>query len=307
MNLTNEIIHIAGEAGFARAGVSPPSLSEKYVTAYQQRSEAGFFGTMNWMRRFYDYPTYLQNRLPWAKSVLVAIDNYFQAAEWPAGIPKIARYAWGADYHKVIARKLKKVCRRIKDLVPEVIYRAYVDNGPIMQKAFAAQAGLGWIGKNSLLIVPGIGSYCFIGIVFLSIELNFNVPITAQCGRCRRCLEACPNKALVNEYALDARRCTAYLTIEKTGDFTASEMEKLQGWLYGCDICQIACPYNRKWNRPGDAQYGAYFKEFGKPVDDWLKLTEDEFDQFFRNSPIRRRGFASWRRNLRALVNNDHF
>lgn len=301
MNLTAEIIHIAGESGFARAGISPPTLSEKYIAAYQQSADAGFFGTMHWLGRYYDYETYLHKRFSWAKSVLVVADNYFQAAEWSTGMPKIARYAWGMDYHKAVMRKMKQVCYRIKALVPEGVTRAYVDTGLTMQKALAAQAGIGWIGKNSLLIVPGIGSYCFIGIVFLSIPLEFSAPISDQCGSCRACLKACPNKALVHDYVLDARRCTAYLTIEKEGKFSKTEAKNLHGWLYGCDTCQTVCPYNQKWNLPGDPQYGAFFKEFGKSVDDWLRLTEDEFNQLFRNSPIRRCGFAAWRRNLLAL------
>jgi len=302
MNLTEEVLRLATEAGFTRAGISPPSLSSQYVKAFQKYTDAGRFGTMRWMRRYYNFAEYIQERFPWAESVLVVVDNYYQSGEWPEEFPKIARYAWGADYHKIVARKLKRVFLKIKALEPATIARAYVDAGPVMQKAFAVQAGLGWIGKNDLLIVPDVGSYCFIGTLFLNYKLQFNEPLPERCGNCRKCLEACPTGALIAEHSLDARRCTTYLTIEEEREFSASEAANLHGWLYGCDTCQMVCPHNQKWNQPGDPQYGAYFEEFGKSVDDWLKLTENEFKQVFRNSPIRRHGFAAWRRNLLALA-----
>jgi epoxyqueuosine reductase len=256
---------------------------------------------MSWMRKYYDFQNYQKTYFSWAKSVLVVADNYFQALEWPAGIPQIARYAWGRDYHKVIKQKLTKVSREINSLEPAAVTRIYVDSGPVMQKIFAWQAGLGWIGKNNLLIVPDLGSYCFIGIVFLNLELGFNEPMSSLCGDCQLCLDACPNKALVDERLLDARLCTAYLTIEKDGEFSATEAENLHGWVYGCDTCQKICPFNQKWNRPGDAQYCEYYPKFSKSLTEWLKLTEEEFSEIFGDSPIRRIGFANWRRNLLAL------
>ena len=301
MSLTAEIIRLAENSGLARVGISPPFLDYKYITFFQQWIDAGFLGTMSWMRKYYDFQNYQKTYFSWAKSVLVVADNYFQALEWPAGIPQIARYAWGRDYHKVIKQKLTKVSREINSLEPAAVTRIYVDSGPVMQKIFAWQAGLGWIGKNNLLIVPDLGSYCFIGIVFLNLELGFNEPMSSLCGDCQLCLDACPNKALVDERLLDARLCTAYLTIEKDGEFSATEAENLHGWVYGCDTCQSICPYNQKWNRPGDAQYCEYYPKFSKSLTEWLKLTEEEFSEIFGDSPIRRIGFANWRRNLLAL------
>ncbi|MBP7886768.1 MAG: tRNA epoxyqueuosine(34) reductase QueG [Candidatus Marinimicrobia bacterium] len=301
MSLTAEIIRLAENSGLARVGISPPFLDYKYITFFQQWIDAGFLGTMSWMRKYYDFQNYQKTYFSWAKSVLVVADNYFQALEWPAGIPQIARYAWGRDYHKVIKQKLTKVSREINSLEPAAVTRIYVDSGPVMQKIFAWQAGLGWIGKNNLLIVPDLGSYCFIGIVFLNLELGFNEPMSSLCGDCQLCLDACPNKALVDERLLDARLCTAYLTIEKDGEFSATEAENLHGWVYGCDTCQKICPFNQKWNRPGDAQYCEYYPKFSKSLTEWLKLTEEEFSEIFGDSPIRRIGFANWRRNLLAL------
>jgi len=302
MNLTDEVRRFAIEAGCARAGISPATLSQQYIAAFQEYADAGRFGTMQWMRRYYNFSEYIQERFPWAQSVLVVIDNYYQPNEWPEEFPKIARYAWGADYHKIMARKLKLVLQKIKALEPATIARAYVDAGPVMQHAFAVQAGLGWIGKNDLLIVPEVGSYCFIGTLFLNLKLEFNEPLPNRCGACRRCLEVCPTGALLGAHTLDPRRCTAYLNIEKESEFMPAEAANLHGWLYGCDACQAVCPYNQRWNRPGEPDYGIYFKEFGRSVNEWLKLTEEEFKHLFRNSPIRRCGYAAWRRNLVALV-----
>ncbi|MFH1214706.1 MAG: tRNA epoxyqueuosine(34) reductase QueG [Candidatus Neomarinimicrobiota bacterium] len=299
---TAQVIRFAIESGFVRAGVSQPTMASKYVTAFKEWTDAGHSAGMHWMYKYYDFPAYLQARFGWAKSVLVVVDNYLQPGNWPVEFPKVARYAWGADYHRVVERKLKRICRIIREMEPATIARTYVDAGPVMQKAFAAQAGLGWIGKNNLLIVPEIGSYCFIGIVFLSIDLEFNEPMAGRCGGCRRCLAACPNGALTDGYKLDARRCTAYLTIEKEGEFSAAEKELLHGWLYGCDLCQEACPYNQTWTQPGDQQYGESFASLGRSLNDWLKLTESEFLTLFRNHPVKRLGYDLWRRNLHALM-----
>lgn len=301
MSLTAEIIRLAENSGLARVGISPPFLDYKYITFFQQWIDAGFLGTMSWMRKYYDFQNYLKTYFSWAKSVLVVADNYFQNVEWPTGIPKIARYAWGKDYHKVVKQKLAKISREINLLEPATVSRIYVDSGPVMQKIFAWQAGLGWIGKNNLLIVPDLGSYCFIGMIFLNLELHFNEPQSNLCGDCQLCRDACPNQALVDEHLLDARLCTAYLTIEKDSEFSMAEKENLRGWIYGCDTCQKICPYNQKWKRPGDTRYSEYYSEFSKSLTDWLKVTEDEFGEIFRDSPIRRIGFANWRRNLLTL------
>ncbi|HPC36999.1 MAG TPA: tRNA epoxyqueuosine(34) reductase QueG [Candidatus Marinimicrobia bacterium] len=300
MSLTTEIMRLAKSSGFARAGISPPFLEDKYVTAFQRWIDAGFLGSMSWMRKYYDFQDYLKTNFGWAKSVLVVADNYFQNVEWLTGIPKIARYAWGQDYHRVVEQKLARVCREINFLEPAAVTCIFVDSGPVMQKIFAWQAGLGWIGKNNLLIVPELGSYCFIGMVFLNLEISFNEPLSNSCGDCQLCLDACPNKALVDEHLLDARLCTAYLTIEKDGEFSEIEKKNLRGWVYGCDTCQKICPYNQRWNRPGDVRYSEYYSKFSKSLSEWLKVTEDEFGEIFQDSPIRRIGFTNWRRNLLA-------
>jgi epoxyqueuosine reductase len=149
MDLTDAIHRFATEAGFARAGVSSPLLSDQYVTALQEYVDAGRFGTMRWMRRYYNFSDYIQERFPWAKSVLVVVDNYYQPGDWSAKYPKIARYAWGADYHKVLARQLKSVLRKIKTLEPATIARAYVDAGPVMQKPLPFRPGWAGSGKTT--------------------------------------------------------------------------------------------------------------------------------------------------------------
>ena len=187
MSLTAEIIRLAENSGLARVGISPPFLDYKYITFFQQWIDAGFLGTMSWMRKYYDFQNYQKTYFSWAKSVLVVADNYFQNVEWPTGIPKIARYAWGKDYHKVVKQKLAKVSREINLLEPATVSRIYVYSGKKKKKIFAWQAGLGWVGKNNLLIVPDLGSYCFIGMIFLNLELHFNEPQSSLCGDCQLC------------------------------------------------------------------------------------------------------------------------
>src|SRR3989441_1982581 len=187
-----------------------------------------------------------------AKVAVVTLTNYFHNPGPPArGQPRVAQYAQSADYHRVLGRRLARLADAIRELVPGSTTRAYVDAGPVPERELAQRAGLGWIGKNMMLIHPALGSFTFIGVVLTDAALAADLPFDVdRCGTCRRCLDACPTDAFAAPRELDARRCIAYLTIEKRGAFTAAERAMVGGWVFGCDICQDVCPWNVKFARP---------------------------------------------------------
>lgn len=253
----SEIDLIATEAGLAKVGISPVTVKDKYIQKLERFLQMGYYGEMTFIARWRNFNSVLKNQLPWAKTVIVALDNYFSPQTWDDQFPRWSRYVWGEDYHVIVRRKLQKVLARLHQSHPEVVGKIFVDTGPIFAKAYAEQAGLGWIGHNCLLIGENIGSFCFIGLLFTNLELEGSRTLSqAGCGTCRLCLDACPTGALIAPGCLDARRCISYLTIEKKTPLTDKESEFLKGQLYGCDRCQDVCPYNRKWAYPtSDERY----------------------------------------------------
>lgn len=295
------------ELGFDLIGIAPAQQSLTYHH-YKRWLSLGFHGEMKYMERQEERKE-IRTLLPDAKSVIMCAVNYFVPDEYldkvsgPRG--KVSRYAWGIDYHEVLLRKLKELLDYLKALLGTWVQgKAYVDTGPILERDFAMQAGLGWIGKNTCLINPLFGSYLFLG------ELIVNVPLTpdsafsrSHCGKCTRCIEACPTGALVAPYQLDARRCISYLTIELKGSIPR-ELRPLMGtWIFGCDVCQEVCP----WNRKAKLTREEAFKPRPWASLDLLKLlelNEGEFQEMFRHSPLRRVKRSGLVRNACVALGN---
>ncbi len=269
----------------------------------KQWIDKGFHGGMEYMTRNIEKRNNPSKLVENARTVVVVLKNYTpQPGQKLRSGLKLARYAYGRDYHKVLKSHLKKLFSFIGDeLTAEVEGRFFVDSAPVSERSLAVRAGLGWRGKNTNLIHPRLGSYVFIGELFLNIELPSGTPIKEACGGCTRCIDACPTGALVAPYQLDTTKCISYLTIENKDSIPSEFSNKFDGWFFGCDICQEACPWN--WNaRPHkepDFNLRSEFRDMN--LDDWIALDETTFDELSKGSPIRRAGYHGLMRNLRFV------
>ncbi|MGM0377968.1 MAG: tRNA epoxyqueuosine(34) reductase QueG, partial [Bacteroidota bacterium] len=287
------------DVGFVSAG--PLNEENRFLDEWLR---SGYQGGMDYMERNAEKRNDPSMLVPGARSVVVVLQNYNPSRkDQPGPGFKISRYAFGRDYHKVLKKRLKKLMSYIQEEVaPDAGGRFFVDSAPVSERSLAARAGLGWIGKNTNLLHPRLGSYVFIGELILDIELTPGSLIREACGGCTRCLEACPTGALVAPYQLDARKCISYLTIENKGDISSDMADHFQGWIFGCDICQEVCPWN--WKAPPhhepDFNLRLELKEMSR--DEWFALDEDAFDHLSRGSAIRRTGYKGMMRNLKAAA-----
>ncbi len=242
-----------------------------------------------------------QQLVPGTQSVVMVALPYFTPYSPLMKRFHIARFAWGLDYHGLIREKLRRLLAHMNAIYGQVSGRAFSDSAPILEHALAVRAGLGWLGKNGLLYVKGYGSYVLLGALFVDVLLEPHLtPIPSRCGSCNACIAACPTGALCEPHNLDARRCLSYLTIEHKGAFVLPET-RLHGRLFGCDICQEVCPWNRKVNATTESAF-LNAPEFIRMTDDALwNLSEEEFRILFKGTPVLRSGYAGWRRNLEAI------
>jgi len=297
----------ARELGFHKAGVAPvgPLPHQEF---YQTWLENGFHGEMTYMARFAALKEDVQRILPEAKSVFMVFVNYYQPDEQaPNLVGRIARYAWGRDYHLVLKDPLYQLALELHQPVLETTgekasrwFRVFVDSGPLLEKLWAVAAGLGWQGKHSNLITREYGSWGVLGAIVSRLPCDrYDEPITPRCGTCTACIDACPTDAIVEPYVVDARRCISYATIEIPGakPLPTFFQDKLAGWIFGCDICQEVCPWNR-FQRPTDWEDFSPLPVWRKLPDlDFSRLSPEEFEQQFAESPLSRPGLAGLRLN----------
>nr|WP_227517449.1 tRNA epoxyqueuosine(34) reductase QueG [Thermostichus lividus] len=266
----------------------------------------GYHADMAWMSA--PHRQNLQAVLPGAQSVIAVALNYFPGASPPQGDRpgKIARYAWGRDYHKVLGKRLKALGQWLKEQVPDVSYRWYVDTGPVQDKVWAQQAGIGWIGKHSNVISRQYGSWIALGELITTLALEGDRPHLNHCGTCTRCLEACPTGAIVEPYVVDANYCIAYHTIEnRQPELPPAIVPKLEGWVAGCDICQEVCPWNQRFAQPTDIEdFAARSPLLDTSLEQLATLSDADWDHLTRGSALRRIKPAQWRRNAQALLAN---
>ncbi len=293
---------LASRLGFAAIGTTVPYLSQAVKDNFERWIKGGYQADMHWMEANPEHRTDLRFRFSWAKSVLVVADNYYYQQTWGLPGPRVSRYAWGKDYHLVLMKKLRRLIVELNAHVSPIKAKAYVDTGPVLEKAFAVQAGLGWQGKHSNIIIPGVGSYCFLGIVVLSVPAEPFEEVKDGCGDCQKCIRACPTGALVAPGVVDARRCIAYLTIEKKGTFSPAQKAQISPWLFGCDNCQAVCPWNQQWAETAlDPHYYNRRLLLGREPGEWHALTVERFKQLFKDSVFRRLKYKGLQRNLKAL------
>jgi epoxyqueuosine reductase len=318
----------AHAAGFELAGIAPvrqlPELEH-----FPQWVAAGYAGEMKYMEARDDAGSLkrasLASAAPWARSVVVCAINYNTAEPYSTQVGDsrggwISRYAWSReDYHEAVLLKLRAVERRLREAAgqqsdgsrttasgtPAVQTRCYVDTGPLVERVYAKYAGIGWIGKNTCILNQKLGSWLFLGVVLTSLELEPDLPPPDRCGTCTRCIDACPTDAFVGPYQLDANRCISYLTIEKRGAIAQDLAEKMGRHVFGCDICQDVCP----WNRKAPATSAPEFQPrdgLVNPALEWLaQISEEEFREKFRGSPIRRAKRSGLRRNAAITMGNS--
>jgi len=295
-------VNIIKRCGFVEAGVSEPGLNKESQEKFRELIDKKNYAEMAWLARNVESRLDIKSRLPWVKSVLVAADSYYCERNRPVNYPKISRYAWGEDYHEVVKSKLKLAVEQLRKFDPAVKAKINVDTGPLLEKVYAVQAGLGWMGKNTTVIIDGYGSFCFLGIILLNIRLEPGLPIQNRCGDCDLCQKACPANSLEKAYVLDAMKCNAYVTIENKKAISEEERGNLNNWLYGCDACQDVCPWNQKWAKTSEEQkYYNKVSQLERSKEEWERLSTPDFQDLARKSVFERLKYERFRRNLSAL------
>ncbi|MEO8294134.1 MAG: tRNA epoxyqueuosine(34) reductase QueG [Gemmatimonadota bacterium] len=290
----------AAALGFLASGITDPGPMP-HAVELEQWLERGYAGTMRYLHRQAERRKDPGKIMPEARSVVVVLDNYY-SDEVDASLPRVARYARGRDYHLVLSERLTDLAAYLTE-AGATRCRVFADAGPVPERELAQRAGLGWIGKNTMLIRPGAGSFFFIGSIFTDLLLDRDHPFEMdRCGTCTKCLTACPTGAIVAPRVLDATRCISYLTIEYQGTFT-EEQPELHGWGFGCDICNDVCPWNARFAETGrESAYPARGPLAEAGPDYFDALTEAEFQEKFSDTPLERPGLAGMRRNWRAAL-----
>jgi epoxyqueuosine reductase len=312
--LESLVKNAAADAGFDLAGIAP-AADARELEHFPAWIAAGRAGEMKYMQARDDRGDLKRASLsrvaPWCRSVIVCAINYntdhpYSTETNEAGRGWISRYAWSReDYHDAVLRRLKQVESDLHEAVPDVTTRAYVDTGPVVERVFAKYAGIGWLGKNTCLINQKKGSWLFLGVILTSLELQHDLPVPDRCGSCTRCIEACPTDAIVAPYQLDSNLCISYLTIEKRGTIAEELREHIGHHVFGCDICQDVCPWNRKAPHSTAPEFSPR-PGLVNPALDWLaEMSPEEFQETFRGSPIRRTKLSGLRRNAAIALGNS--
>jgi epoxyqueuosine reductase len=303
--LTDFIKSKALALGFDAVGVAQAGNLDEAAPRLKAWLDQNMHGEMHYMQKHPEKRLDPRLLFEGSRSLITILLNYYPEESLHGdGKYKISKYAYGEDYHHVIKRKLWKLQEEIEKETGKIRARAFVDSAPLMDKVWAMEAGLGWIGKNTCLITRNRGSYFFIGHLLTDLELDYDKPFQKDyCGSCKLCMQACPTKAIVSPYQLDARKCISYLSIELQGAFSKEEEESLNGWVFGCDICQDVCPWNRKSTAHATEEFNPSEELAGMTKDDWEHLSEEKYRQLFKHSALHRTGYQGLIRNIRAVTN----
>ena len=302
-NHTNLIRKWTRELGFDYCGIAKAVRLDDDARRLESWLNQGRHGTMQYMENHFDLRIDPTRLVPGARSVITLLMNYFPTLEQPAGTPKVARYAYGDDYHDVIRNKLNALLAAIRQEIGEVAGRGFVDSAPVLERSWAVRSGLGWVGKNGNLLNRQAGSFFFIATLIVDLPLEYDDPFAGDyCGTCRRCIDACPTGAILDAKVVDGSKCISYFTIELKDQLIPDQMkDKFDDWVFGCDTCQDVCPWNRFSKATTEAAFTPLPAILNFSTADWEELTEERFKEIFRKSAIRRTRFAGLRRNLRFL------
>lgn len=291
------------QLGFDACGIAKAAFLDEDASRLRNWLNSHMFGEMKYMTRHFSKRIDPQTLVPGAKSVISVILNYFPAEEQKnPNAPVISKYAYGEDYHLVVKRKLNKLFDFIREEIGEVNGRAFVDSAPVLERVWAARAGLGWIGKNSMLISKKHGSFVFLGELMVDLELEYDEPSKKDyCGTCTECIDACPTGAIVQPCVVDASKCISYLTVELKEEIPGQFKGQFQNRAFGCDICQDVCPWNRKVKPHQIEEFEPEKKFLEMTRDDWYQLGEEDFRKLFKNSALKRSGYKGLMRNIRFI------
>ena len=299
--LTNFIKSKSVDLGFISCGISKADFLEEEAANLENWLKNEMHGEMSYMERNFDMRLDPRKILNGAKSVISLTYNYYTDKLQKDENFKISKYAFGTDYHFVIREKLKNLLFLIKEKVGDINGRVFVDSAPILERAWAKKSGLGWIGKNTNLISKNVGSFFFLCEIIVDIELDYDYSTTDHCGTCTACIDACPTNAIVEPYKVDGSRCISYLTIELKENMPEYAKDSYDKWIFGCDICQDVCPWN-KFSKPhNEPLFNADEKFLSMSKNEWLEITKETFDKVFKDSPVKRTGYDGLKRNIRFI------
>ncbi|GAA4468184.1 tRNA epoxyqueuosine(34) reductase QueG [Nemorincola caseinilytica] len=296
----------AQRLGFMSCGVAEAVQLQDDARRLEQWLGKGFHGTMQYMERHFDLRTDPRKLVPGARSVVTLLLNYSPAAEQLPQAPKVAKYAWGTDYHYVIREKLNELLAYINAHIGAVNGRGFVDSAPVLERSWAVRSGLGWVGKNGNLLTRHSGSFFFIATLITDLDLVADAPFsTDHCGTCTRCMDACPTEAIVSPMLVDGSKCISYLTIELKDALIPGDLQtKMDGWMFGCDVCQDVCPWNR-FSRPNsEPAFTPIPQVLDLSLREWEAMSEEAFNKIFKSSPLKRSKWKGIQRNIGAIKDN---
>jgi epoxyqueuosine reductase len=303
-SVTSSLKARARSLGFSSVGIARAAALENERTPLEEWLANGMHASMKWMEVRKDLRIDPLRLLPNARSVISVAMNYYTPQQH-SGLPltgKISRYAWGDDYHDIMKERLSALEAVLHELHPSSSSRSFVDSGPMMDKAWAVRSGIGWMGKHSNVITRTHGSWIFLGEIVTDAELSYDEPMNSYCGSCTACIDACPTNAITKPYVVDARRCISYWTIEHRGELDAEIANRLDGWIFGCDVCQDVCPWNRFRQESSEPSFRSRISNVSPALEDLVSMDAIEFARRFRGSPVKRTKNAGLARNARAVL-----
>ncbi len=300
MSFSEEIKKEALRLGFDACGISPANNSGE-EERYMKWIEDNWHADMHYMARNIDKRIDPRLLVEGAKSIISVALNYYPHKKQSSHAPQFAYYAYGKDYHDVVRGKLKKLFEFISARQPELTGRCFSDSAPVLERFWAAQAGIGFVGKNSLLIIPGKGSFFFLGELIIDIELEYDRPITENCGSCTRCIDGCPTSAIEEPYKVNANKCISYQTIENRGEISSYVAPRLKNYVFGCDICQKVCPWNRVSTPHNTLEFMPNDSFMNLDLKKMIEMDEEEYREVFRGSAVKRTKFSGLKRNVIAV------
>lgn len=291
----------AERLGFMSCGISKAEFLEEEAPRLEAYLEQNMNGKMGYLENHFDKrldPTLL---VPGSKSVVSLLFNYYPAEEQIEDTYKISKYAYGRDYHFVVKDKLRELLHFINEEIGEVHGRAFVDSAPVLDKAWAAKSGLGWVGKHTLLLTKQVGSFYFVAELIIDLELEYDSPVTDHCGSCTACIDACPTQAIVADRVVDGSKCISYFTIELKDEIPSAVKGQFEDWIFGCDICQDVCPWNRFSKPHREPLFNPHPEMLSMAKKDWEEITEEVFREIFRKSAVKRTKYEGLKRNIRFV------
>ncbi|MGO2101853.1 MAG: tRNA epoxyqueuosine(34) reductase QueG [Psychroflexus halocasei] len=291
----------AEKYGFISCGISKAEYLEEEAPRLENWLNNNANGKMQYMENHFDKRLDPSELVEGAKSVVSLLYNYFPEENQKENTFKVSKYAYGQDYHHVIKKKLRMMMEELNEEIGEINGRVFVDSAPVLEKAWAAKSGLGWIGKHSNLLTKQRGSFYFISELIIDLPLAYDTPVTDHCGSCTKCIDACPTQA-ITPYQVDGSKCISYLTIELKEEIPSDFKNKFEDWMFGCDICQDVCPWNRFSKPHNEPLFNPHPDLLDYKKEDWTEITKDVFNEIFRKSAVKRTKYEGLKRNINYIL-----